>query len=194
MDSSGSFKDTDDYGLVATVGNLRYQRFNPASQNQFRIISNLIADHLSEPYSIYVYWYFLNTWPQYCYITKDSADTVVGVIISKINLHRNVRTRGYIGMLVIDPIYRKKGIAKKLVQLTIDAMIEADHVDEISLETEVINKGALRLYESLGFMRVKRLYKYYLSTHDAFRLILPVSDRAFKRIAFLDQLPEPVST
>ena len=38
------------------------------------------------------------------------------------------------------------------------------------LETEVTNIGALRLYEGLGFVRDKRLLKYYLNGNDAFRL------------------------
>lgn len=177
--------DLDESFFIKTVDDLKYYRFNPKSLNQFKIISNLISEHLSEPYSIYVYWYFLNNWPQYCYITKNLSNQIVGVIISKISSHRDVRSRGYIGMLVINPIYRKRGIAKTLVKLTIDHMINDNEVDEICLETEVINIGALKLYESLGFIRVKRLHKYYLNTHDAFRLILPVSEKSFKRIAFL---------
>lgn len=177
--------ESDESFFIKTIDDLNYYRFNPKSLNQFKIISKLISDHLSEPYSIYVYWYFLNSWPQYCYITKDSSNQIIGVIISKISLHRDVRNRGYIGMLVINPLYRKRGIAKNLVNLTIDRMINDNEVDEICLETEVINIGALKLYESLGFIRVKRLHKYYLNTHDAFRLILPVSEKSFKRIAFL---------
>ena len=35
-----------------------------------------------------------------------------------------------------------------------------------------MNKGALGLYYSLGFARVKRLMNYYLNGNDAFRLKL----------------------
>lgn len=47
---------------------------------------------------------------------------------------------------------------------------------EVVLEAEVTNKGALRLYENLGFMRDKRLQRYYLNGNDAYRLklVLPV--------------------
>lgn len=41
---------------------------------------------------------------------------------------------------------------------------------QITLETEVTNSAALRLYETLGFIRDKRLPKYYLNGNDAFRL------------------------
>ena len=51
---------------------------------------------------------------------------------------------------------------------------------EVVLEAEVTNGGALRLYEKLGFLRAKRLRRYYLSGSDAFRLKLqlPLSTEA----------------
>lgn len=167
---------------------MKFSPFNQTSE-EFEEISSLIASHLSEPYSIYVYWFFLNTWPEYCITVREDGDPkLIGVIISKVEKHRDVRLRGYIGMLVIDPVHRGKGLASKLVEMTIDKMIKNDKVDEITLETEVINKGALKLYESMGFMRTKRLYRYYLNTHDAFRLILPITDKSLKRVAFLPAL------
>jgi peptide alpha-N-acetyltransferase len=42
------------------------------------------------------------------------------------------------------------------------------------LETEYDNVAALSLYESLGFIREKRLYRFYLNGKDAFRLVLAV--------------------
>lgn len=173
----------------AAVGGMIFSEFDRTPE-EFEAVSALIASHLSEPYSIYVYWFFLDTWPQYCITVREpGSPLLVGVIISKVERHRDVRTRGYIGMLVIDPVHRGKGIASQLVERTVARMIEEDAVDEILLETEVINTAALRLYESLGFMRTKRLYRYYLNTHDAFRLILPVGERSLKRVAFLEQLP-----
>jgi ribosomal protein S18 acetylase RimI-like enzyme len=48
----------------------------------------------------------------------------------------------------------------------------AQKADEIVLETECHNRGALHLYEQLGFVRDKRLYRYYLNGVDAYRLKL----------------------
>lgn len=45
---------------------------------------------------------------------------------------------------------------------------------QIVLETEYDNFAALSLYESLGFIREKRLYRFYLNGKDAFRLVLVV--------------------
>ena len=43
------------------------------------------------------------------------------------------------------------------------------------LETEFDNAAALALYESLGFVREKRLFRFYLNGKDAFRLVLVVA-------------------
>lgn len=45
---------------------------------------------------------------------------------------------------------------------------------QVVLETEFDNFAALSLYESLGFMREKRLYRFYLNGKDAFRLVLTI--------------------
>lgn len=74
-------------------------------------------------------------------------------------------------MLAVDKDYRKKRIGSKLVELAIEEMIRGD-ADEVVLETEVTNKPALQLYEKLGFVRDKRLFRYYLNGVDALRLKL----------------------
>jgi peptide alpha-N-acetyltransferase len=76
-------------------------------------------------------------------------------------------------MLAVSEEYRGYGIATKLVQKAIEAMIARD-ADEIVLETEETNTAAMKLYERLGFMRSKKLYRYYLSGNSAYRLVLPL--------------------
>jgi peptide alpha-N-acetyltransferase len=50
--------------------------------------------------------------------------------------------------------------------------MKALNADEVALETETSNKAALKLYERLGFLRSKRLHRYYFNGNSAFRLIL----------------------
>lgn len=47
---------------------------------------------------------------------------------------------------------------------------------EICLETEVDNLAAIKLYERLGFLRSKKLHRYYLNGNSAYRLILPLTE------------------
>lgn len=79
--------------------------------------------------------------------------------------------RGYIAMLATKETYRGQGLAKTLVSKAIDLMATLE-ADEIALETEETNTAAMRLYESLGFLRSKKLHRYYLNGNSAYRLLL----------------------
>jgi peptide alpha-N-acetyltransferase len=74
-------------------------------------------------------------------------------------------------MLAVRSEHRGKGIATRLVRRAIDGMIARDAA-EVVLETEVTNAPAMKLYERLGFLRSKRLHRYYLNGNSAFRLVL----------------------
>ena len=74
-------------------------------------------------------------------------------------------------MLVVDKRARKLKLGSELVSRALAVMQERG-ADECVLEAETTNEGALRLYQSLGFIRDKSLSRYYLSGRDAYRLKL----------------------
>lgn len=169
--------------LPSTDGVLQYIQYEPAKEEQYLpSIRQLISKDLSEPYSIYVYRYFLYQWGDLCYMALDpDTSALIGVIICKLEPHRSGTFRGYIAMLAVQESYRGRGIATKLVAMAIEAMT-ARNADEIVLETEVTNTASLKLYERLGFLRSKRLHRYYLNGNAAFRLILYLKEgTALKR-------------
>ncbi|XP_013384989.1 N-alpha-acetyltransferase 30-like [Lingula anatina] len=140
------------------------------SELQMPDIMRLITKDLSEPYSIYTYRYFIHNWPKLCFLALDEGKCI-GAIVCKLDMHKKMVRRGYIAMLAVDQEYRRKKIGSNLVLKAIHAMM-ADDCDEVVLETEITNKAALRLYENLGFVRDKRLFRYYLNGVDALRLKL----------------------
>ncbi|KAL7751021.1 N-alpha-acetyltransferase 30 [Sorochytrium milnesiophthora] len=132
-------------------------------------LTSLIENDLSEPYSIYTYRYFLHSWPELTFFATDQGTGAnIGVIVCKLDRHREVM-RGYIAMLAVRKEHRKRGVGSLLVQTALRQMRER-RADEVVLEAEVTNIGALNLYENLGFIRDKRLSRYYLNGADAFRL------------------------
>ena len=102
-------------------------------------------------------------------------ERVVGAIVCKQDAHRSGTQRGYLAMLAVHSSMRKCGMGRKLVTLCMHEMHRGG-ADEAVLETEVTNLGALRLYEGLGFVRDKRLHRYYLNGNDAYRLKLWFKD------------------
>ncbi|KAK3690036.1 N-terminal acetyltransferase C complex catalytic subunit MAK3 [Podospora appendiculata] len=162
--------------LAELPGELNYIQYEHSLEAQYLpAIRALISKDLSEPYSIYVYRYFLYQWGHLCYMALDPADTsLVGVIICKLEPHAShspPTIRGYIAMLAVSSAYRGHGIATALVKKAIDAMA-GRHADEVVLETEESNTPAMRLYERLGFLRSKKLHRYYLNGSSAYRLVL----------------------
>ncbi|OIT01242.1 PREDICTED: N-alpha-acetyltransferase MAK3 [Nicotiana attenuata] len=138
-------------------------------EHHLPLIMNLVDEELSEPYSIFTYRYFVYLWPQLSFMAFHKGKCI-GTVVCKMGEHRGT-FRGYIAMLVVLKPYRGKGIATELVTRSIKVMMESG-CEEVTLEAEVTNKGALALYGRLGFIRAKRLFRYYLNGVDAFRLKL----------------------
>ncbi|KDP41859.1 hypothetical protein JCGZ_26877 [Jatropha curcas] len=139
-------------------------------EHHLPLIMSLVDQELSEPYSIFTYRYFVYLWPQLSFLAFHKGKCV-GTVVCKMGEHRNTTFRGYIAMLVVIKPYRGRGIASELVTRSIKVMMESG-CEEVTLEAEVTNKGALALYGRLGFIRAKRLFRYYLNGVDAFRLKL----------------------
>jgi peptide alpha-N-acetyltransferase len=56
--------------------------------------------------------------------------------------------------------------------LNISLQVQHTELGQITLETEIDNIPSLKLYERLGFLRTKRLHRYYLNGNSAYRMIL----------------------
>ena len=139
-----------------------------------KLIQDLCAANLSEPYSVFTFRYFVNKWPYLTYLAMDKHDEnkrCVGLIVASLNEKNN---NGYIAMLVVDKSQRRKGLGTKLVNLSVNKMIKLS-VDYVLLETEVDNFGALKLYQKLGFIKDHKYRNYYLNGNDAYRLKLYLS-------------------
>jgi peptide alpha-N-acetyltransferase len=147
-------------------------------ETQLGEVMGLIARDLSEPYSVFTYRHFVAGWPGYTVLAHADADAadgagaaprLLGVIICKAEVRpRTGRVRGYVAMLAVEKDARRSGLGRELAVQVLHRM--APDCDELVLETEVTNTPALRLYESLGFFRDKRLGRYYLNGNDAWRL------------------------
>ncbi|GBF94459.1 N-alpha-acetyltransferase [Raphidocelis subcapitata] len=167
----------------ASTSGITYRVYR--DEHDLPAVIDLIDKDLSEPYSIFTYRYFTAQWPQLCFLAHDAASGApCGVVVCKMDVHRGKQMRGYLAMLVVDKRFRGKGVGSCLARMAIQAMIDGG-AEEVALEAEVTNGGALALYRALGFVRDKRLHRYYLSGNDAYRLKLqlPLTQRYAERRA-----------
>lgn len=164
-----------------TDAKVRYQQYR--DERDLATVMDLVDNELSEPYSIFTYRYFLHNWPQLAFLAYD-GDHCFGTVVCKMDVHREQMLRGYLAMLVVEKPYRSLGTGTELVKLSIAEMIKGQ-CEEVVLEAEVTNSGALALYQNLGFIRDKRLHRYYLNGVDAFRLklLLPLTQQQQDEIA-----------
>eukprot|EP00398_MALV-I-01_sp_L67-1_P000399 gene399-3_t len=137
-------------------------------ESEIEEIQEMIDADLSEPYSVFTFRYFIYNWPELCYIAKIDGK-VVGAVVGKLDEHKSGTYRGYVAMLAVRKEHRHRKIGTILSRMCLDKMKSLD-ADECVLETEITNPASLGLYRSLGFVKCKRLYKYYLNGVDAFRL------------------------
>jgi len=73
--------------------------------------------------------------------------------------------------LAVDPSWRRRGLGLSLSREVVAACQTAGrHI--ISLEVFAGNRGALSLFESMGFKRMRRLHDYYGEGADGIRLRL----------------------
>ena len=154
------------------------------NEEQLEDVMQLVQKDLSEPYSVFTYRYFLHRWPNLAILAVPSDSDnkrPIGCVVCKIDVKRDGDNEttdaakvytGYIGMLAVETKYRRSGIGTALALRAIQRMQQMG-CQSIQLETEVTNKGAMRLYEDrLGFIREELLVKYYLNWNNAYRLRL----------------------
>jgi len=63
---------------------------------------------------------------------------------------RENERRAVIMRIAVHPDYRGRGIATILIEEAIDKIREMD-IREVELEVEIVKRGAIQLYEALGF-------------------------------------------
>lgn len=80
--------------------------------------------------------------------------------------------RAELNYIVVDEKYRGKGIAQKLLDFALDDL-KNNMVENFSLEVNVNNKDAIKLYLKNGF-EIKTVRSNYYKDSDAYLMVLEV--------------------
>ena len=117
-------------------------------------IMRLVSADLSEPYSVFVYRYFIHQWPELCICVYNNPPNkqpkdpkqkeMIAVIVSKSDEEGEAGTlRGYIAMLAVNTKHRNRGLGLELANRGISKMV-SNGCKEIMLEGKEKGKGKER--------------------------------------------------
>jgi ribosomal-protein-alanine N-acetyltransferase len=103
------------------------------------------------------------------FVAEVRTDTATdgGAMVAGYAVSWAVVDQGELGNIAVAPGWRRRGVARRLLEQVIDAMREL-RVRELFLEVRLSNTGAQSLYRQYGFREVGRRPAYYASpTEDA---------------------------
>lgn len=95
-----------------------------------------------------------------CVIVALDDKEIVGYILAALKNNNQQKIYGCIVSITVLPEYRRKGHAKTLIKMAEDKIMKMN-IGVSGLTVRKSNKGAIKLYLSLGYARKKKLKKYY---------------------------------
>lgn len=99
-------------------------------------------------------------------IEIDEKDPVSGKVIATLEFKAQTKVEAEIYDIFVDPSFRRRGIARKLINKMLDNIKELS-IPYVFLEVAIDNRPAINLYKSFGFIEVGKREKYYDNKTDA---------------------------
>lgn len=147
----------------------RVRGFRSDDLNRVMLIN---TECLPENYSTFFYRDLYRRFPK-TFVVAEADGDIQGYLmcriergLSKLKSLRPARHCHVVSIAVREP-YRRRGIATSLMVEVMRNGRQEYSATECFLEVRVSNDAAVRLYEKLGFSKVKRNFGYYLDGEDA---------------------------
>ena len=152
------------------------------SSDDLNRVMEINFECLPENYSAYFYRDLHGRFPK-TFLVAEVDGIVQGYImgriergLSKFRSLRPARLCHVVSIAVREP-YRRRGIATGLMLEAMRNGHSEYKTTECFLEVRVSNEAAIRLYEQLGFEKVKRHRGYYMDREDAWVLASPIVEK-----------------
>jgi len=131
--------------------------------------------NLPENYFMKFYMYHAIAWPQLSFVAEDEKGRIVGYILAKMEdeIAEGEEPHGHVNSISVLRSYRRLGLAKKLMLLSQQAMVDVYDASFVALHVRKTNNAALGLYrDTLGFSVDKVEKAYYADGEDAYAMKL----------------------
>lgn len=135
------------------------RRFQP--KDTFPVI-HLASNVLTEPYDPTLFNYLYENAPWGFWVC-EYQQKIIGFIVGV----RYYENSGRILMIGIQPVFRKKGIAKSLLKQLLKEF-QKQFITTVELEVKTTNQSAITFYEKNDFKIVDQLKEFYQNGEDAY--------------------------
>lgn len=128
---------------------------------------------LPEHYPRIFFEEILEEWNKAFYVAESPSGEIVGYVMTRVELkpaffrHFLARSGHVVSIAVLEG-HRRRGLGYALMAYAMKSMRDEYNCSETYLEVRVSNEPAIRLYEKLGYKKVKVERGYYLDGEDAF--------------------------
>jgi ribosomal-protein-alanine N-acetyltransferase len=134
-------------------------------------IMRINLDTLPENYPEFFFRQILDRYPEAFYVAETEGK-VIGYIMCRMeggisNFGLKWVRRGHIVSVAIQQEYRRQKLASKLIKQSMKALETIYAAKEVILEVRITNHAAIKLYDKLGFKRIRILRTYYRNGEDA---------------------------
>ncbi|MCS7100009.1 MAG: ribosomal protein S18-alanine N-acetyltransferase [Sulfolobales archaeon] len=143
-----------------------------ASEDELKKVIEINAVTLPEHYPYFFWLEHYELWRD-IFLVALAGERIVGYNMCRIeygvgHVKRGIVKQGHVVSIAVLPEFRQRGIATALMTSAMNSMKKKYGADEVYLEVRVSNEPAIRLYEKLGFKKVRVLKRYYLDGEDAY--------------------------
>jgi len=128
---------------------------------------------LPENYTYFFFESILRNYPKSFLIAEVDGE-IAGYIMCRVERTLSKFERlsfkkvGHIISIAVLPEYRRRGLAKSLLENALRILKENYRCEEAYLEVRVSNLPAISLYQKLGFVVVRTSKRYYIDGEDAY--------------------------
>jgi ribosomal-protein-alanine N-acetyltransferase len=134
-------------------------------------IMRINQDTLPENYPEHFFREIHNRYSK-AFFVVETEGTLLGYIMCRMeggvsNFGLRWVRRGHIVSVAVLPAYRRQGLATQLIQEATKALATEYNAKEVILEVRITNLPAIKLYEKLGFQRIRTLSAYYRNGESA---------------------------
>ncbi|KAI3870091.1 hypothetical protein MKW92_043319 [Papaver armeniacum] len=121
----------------------------------------LLSFPAENPWDYYLYEEYIVFWPRLVYVAEDRGNGgIVGFVFAHME-GEGTESHGYIANLGVLPAHRKLGIAKKLMDVAHNALVQEYGTEYVSLHVRTSNQAGINLYtEKLGY-NYESVVNYY---------------------------------